>query len=157
VSAVPAVSAVPRVLKAVRALLCADATLTARLTAAPAAMGGGPGIYTEGYVPAEARTDYLTIGPFTEVDDSTMGDGAKWGSNVTMQTKLVTQSRDIGYSLGTVDRLMALLHGVPLTVDDYAAAGCQLETGIGVYEEMVAGTQYRHYPQIWRVRVHQPR
>ena len=150
----PALLATGRVLKVVRALLKADAALVARLSAAPASVGGGPGIYSEGYVPPDARTDYLTIGPFTEVADDTMGGG--WGSNLTMQIKLVTVSRDIGYALGTVDRLMALLHGVPLTVPDYTAGSCQLETVIDAFQQMVAGLQYTHYPTIWRVRVHTP-
>jgi len=153
---VPALSAVPRVLKAVRVLLLADATLTARLATAPASVGGGPAIYTEGYVPPDARTDYLTIGPFTEVPDLTMGSGRRWGSVVTFTTKLVTVSRDLGASLMTVDRLVVLLHGVPLTVDDYAAGSCVLETSVEAYQEMIAGAQYSHYPAIWRVRVHQP-
>lgn len=153
---VPAISGVPRVLKAVRALLLADAELAARLAKTPPAFGTGPAIYTEGYVPADARTDYLTIGPFTEVDDSAMGDGAKWGSVLTMQIKLVTQSRDIGYSLMTVDRLTALLHGVRLIVDDYTAGSSVLDSSIAAFQELLAGTQYTHYPTIWRVRVHQP-
>ena len=147
--------AVPRILKAVRALLLADDLLTTRLATAPPNMGGGPAIYTEGYVPADARTDYLTIGPFTEISDSTMGTGAHWGSNVTMQTRLTTQSKDIGYSLDTVDRLTALLHGVPLTVADYHSGQSMLDMMVGVYEELLAGAQYRHYPLIWRIRVHQ--
>jgi hypothetical protein len=155
-TAVPALSAVPRVLATVRALLLADATLTARLATAPSSVGGGPAIYNEGYVPPEARTDYLTIGAFTEIADVTMGNGARWGSNLTMQIKLTTQSRDIGFSLGTVDRLIALLHGVPLTVPDYAAGSSQLDQNVPAVQELVSGQQYTHYPTIFRVRVHQP-
>jgi hypothetical protein len=151
VSGTLALSAVPRVLKAVRAILLNDVPLTDRLTTAP---GGGPAIYTEGYVPPGARTDYLTIGAFTEVPDNTMGSGLHWGSNLTFQIKLVTQNLDVGYSLDTVDRLMALLNG-PLTVDDYAAGSIGLDSAVPAMQELLAGQSYMHYPTIFRVWVTQ--
>ena len=153
---VPAVLAVPRVLASVRAVLLGDATLTGRLATAPATAGGGPAIFNEGLVPADARTDFLTIGPFTERSDSTMGDGRKWGSELTMQIKLVTMSKNLSQVLGTVDRMIALLHGVNLTVADYASGMCLLDLMIENYSELVAGQQVMHYPAIFRVLVHQP-
>ena len=121
---VPALLATPRVLEALRLRLLADALLTARLATAPENIGGGPAIYTSGKVPADARTDYLVIGPFTERDASTMGDGEKWGSDLTTAIKLVTLSEDETANLGTMDRLVALLHGQPLTVRDYRSGTC---------------------------------
>ena len=153
---VPAPLAIPRVLAAVRAVLLGDAALIARLATAPATAGGGPGIYNETLVPPDARTDYLTIGPFTERSDSTMGTGRKWGSELTMQVKLVTMSKNISATLGTVDRVVALLHGVPLTVADYASGICLLDVVVDAYSELVAGQQMLHYPALFRVLVHQP-
>jgi hypothetical protein len=153
--AVPAILATGRVLGALRARLLGDAALVARLADAPAAVGGGPGIYTEGAVPSEAEMDYLTIGSFTERDDSTMGDEAKWGSELTAMIKLFTMSRDIGHALGTMDRLMALLHGTPLTVADYAAGSVMLSLMVDAYEESLSGRMVTHYPSLWTVRVSQ--
>jgi hypothetical protein len=153
---VPALLAQPRVLKALRGLLLGDATLTARLSTVPANLGGGPAIYTESYVPPTATTDYLTIGPFTERSESGMGGGAKWGSALTTQIKLVSMHPDIGHCLGTLDRLMALLHGVPLTVDDYSHGWCLLSLVVDAYSEKLAGGVYWHYPTLWEIHVGQP-
>jgi hypothetical protein len=153
---VPAVLAIPRVLEALRLRLLNDSALVGRLASAPAAVGGGPAIYTEGVVPADATTDYLTIGPFTERSDATMGDGAKWGSELTAAIKLVTYSRDVGHSLATIDRLVALLHGTTLPVTDYTAGWVLLSVIADAYSELQAGQVLMHYPTIWQIRVHQP-
>lgn len=152
---VPALLATPRVLAALRTRLLGDAALVARLADAPTNVGGGPAIYTEGLVPADARTDYLVVGSFTERDHSTMGDGAKWGSELTAMTKLITLSQDAGQSYGTLDRLMALLHGTTLTVEDYASGCVLLETLVDAYEEWVGGKKLLHYPILWRIYVNQ--
>jgi len=151
-----ALLAIPRVLTALRTILLNDAQLVARLATAPASVGGGPAIYTEGAVPADAVTDYLTIGSFTERDESTMGRGRKWGSALTAQIKLVTRKPDVGANLMTVDRVIALLHGVPLTVADYSHGSCALEVVVDAYDEKYAGIVYRHYPTLWNIRVGQP-
>jgi len=154
-TAVPAILAIPRVLAAVRLVLLNDAQLVARLATAPASVGGGPAIYTEGAVPAEARSDFLTIGPFSESNESTMGSGRKWGSDLSMTTKLVTQSVDVGQSLMTLDRLVALLHGVPLVVEDYGHGMCLLSVIVDGYSEKYAGIVTQHYPTIFTVHVGQ--
>jgi hypothetical protein len=152
---IPAILATPRVLAAMRAVLLADATLTARLATVPTANGGGPAIYTEGHVPADARTDYLVIGPFTERPTPTMGDVDRWGSELTTVIKLVTMNPNLTTCLGTVDRVIALLYGVPLTVQDYAHGQVLLETVVDAYHELVAGIPFWHYPTLWLIRVHQ--
>jgi hypothetical protein len=154
--AVPALLAIPRVLAAVRARLLADAALVARLGSAPPELGGGPAIYSEGAVPDAARPPFLTLGPFSETDESTMGDGAKWGSDVRMPIKLVTQSTDVGANLWTLDRLVALLHGTRLTVADYDHASCALEVVVDAYSDKFAGLVTLHYPTVWAVHVGQP-
>jgi hypothetical protein len=156
VSAVPAILAVPRVLVALRARLMGDSALVALLSTAPEDEGGGPAIYTEGQVPEDARTDYLTVGPFVERSDSTMGDGRKWGSELTVTIKLVTMRSDVHRCLMTVDRVIALLHGTPLVVEDYAAGSIALSVMVEAYEELVGGVEVTHYPTLWTVRVHQP-
>jgi hypothetical protein len=153
VTAVPAILATPRVLAALRALLLADATLTARLAKVPGTTT--PAIYTEGYVPADARTDYLVIGPFTERSTPTMGDGYRWGSELTLPIKLVTQNANLSVCHGTIDRIVALLHGVPLTVQDYAHGMALLETTVDAYSELIAGVKVWHFVTLWNVAVHQ--
>ena len=145
--------ATPRVLAALRARLLADAELCAGLSEAPENLGGGPAIYTTGMVPAEARTDYLVIGPFTERDASTMGEG--WGSDLTTAIKLVTQSEDVTRNLATMDRLMGLLHGKPLTVTGYASGYLLLSVMADNYTEWLSGKKLVHYPSLWEVHVSQ--
>jgi len=153
---VPAILAIPRVLAAVRLVLMNDAQLVARLASAPTALGGGPAIYSEGAVPDAARPDYLTIGPFSERSEATMGSGRKWGSDLAMPIKLVTQNLDVGHSLATLDRLVALLHGVRLTVEDYSHGSCVLEVVVDAYAEKYAGIVTLHYPTVWTIHVGQP-
>jgi hypothetical protein len=150
-----AILAMPRVLAALRDLLVHDAQLAARLSTAPAEFGGGPAVYTEGVVPPKARTDYLTLGPFTERSESTMGSGPKWGSALTTQIKLVTLSADVSKNLLTLDRLVALLHLQTLTVADYRHAWCTLDVIVDAYEETMTGEVLRHYPTLWSIHVGQ--
>jgi hypothetical protein len=152
----PAILAIPRVLTVLRQILLADAALTSRLSTAPPALGGGPAIYTEGAVPEGATMPYLTLGPFTERSESTMGDGAKWASAVTTTTKLVTKSQDITRNLETVECVVRLLHGTPLTVEDYAAGISVLDLVVDGYQELVGPDVILHYPTLWTVHVHQP-
>lgn len=152
---IPAILATPRVLASLRAVLLADATLTARLATVPAANGGGPAIYTEGYVPADARTDYLVIGPFTERSTPTMGDGYRWGSELTTVIKLVSMNSNLSTCLATIDRVVALLQAVPLTVQDYAHGMAVLDVSVDAYSELIAGVPVWHFPTLWTVRVHQ--
>jgi len=151
----PALLAIPRVLAAVRLLLLNDAALVAQLATAPAANGGGPAIYSEGAVPEAARPPYLTIGPFSERSESTMGGGRKWASDLAMPVKLVTQNQNVGTNLATLDRLVVLLHGTRLTVADYDHASSVLEVVVDAYSEKYAGLVTLHYPTIWTVRVGQ--
>ena len=150
-----AILAMPRVLAAVRELLVNDAQLTVRLSTAPTALGGGPAIYTEGVVPPEALSDYLTIGRFTERSASTPCDGPKWGSHLTMQLKLVTLSADVGMNLMTLDRIVALLHFAILDVADYTSSWAVLDVIVDAYEETVSGKVLRHYPTLWSIHVGQ--
>ena len=152
---IPAILATPRVLASLRAVLLADATLTARLATVPAANGGGPAIYTEGYVPADARTDYLVIGPFTERSTPGMGDGHRWGSDLTTVIKLVTMNSNLSVCYGTVERMIALLHGVPLKVADYDHGMALLETTVDAYSELIAGVPVWHLATLWNVGVQQ--
>ena len=152
-----ALLAIPRVLAALRTILLNDAQLVAGLATAPAAVGGGPAIYTEGAVPDNAAMPFLTIGPFTEADDSTMGSGRKWGSSLTTPVKLVTTSSDVGVNYATVDRVVALLHGTALAVADYSHCMCLLEVVVDSYQEKFAGIVYRHYPVMFTIKVGQPR
>ena len=151
-----ALLALPRVLEALRLILLGDAILTGQLATAPAALGGGPAIYTDGVVPAGATPPYLTLGPFTERSESTLGGARRWGSVLTTQIKLVTTSPDIGASLATIDRIVALLHDVPLTVRDYSHGSCALQVLVDAFDEKVAGIVWRHYPTLWEVHVGQP-
>jgi hypothetical protein len=152
----PALLAIPRVLAAVRLLLLNDAALAARLATVPAALGGGPAIYSEGAVPEGARPPFLTIGPFSETSESTMGSGRKWGSDVAMPIKLVTQSTDVGANLMTLDRLVVLLQGTRLTVADYSHATCLLAVIVDAYSDKYAGLVTLHYPTVWTMHVGQP-
>jgi len=152
-----ALLAIPRVLAAMRAVLRNDAPLVAGLAIAPASVGGGPAIYSEGSVPDGAEMPFLTIGPFTEADDSTMGSGRKWGSTLTTPVKLVTTSPDVAVNYTTVDRVVALLHGTALTVADYSQGMCLLEVVVDSYQEKLAGVVYRHYPVMFTIKVGQPR
>jgi hypothetical protein len=147
--------AVRRVLPVLRGILAGDAFLVARLGTAPIAMGGGPGIYTAGHVPADARPDYLVIGPFTERSTPTMGEGQRWGSELTTPIKLVAATPDIAYCQVTIERVLVLLHAVRLTVPDYARGMALLDTIVDSYTELLAGVQYWHYPMLWNVSVHQ--
>jgi hypothetical protein len=73
-----------------------------------------------------------------------------------MTVKLVTQSLDVGTSLTTIDHLVALLHGVQLTVMDYSHASCALEVIVDAYAEKYAGVVLLHYPTVWTIHVGQP-
>jgi hypothetical protein len=139
--------------------LLAQPRVLARLATVPPLLGTGPGIYTDGVVPADARTDYLTLGPFTERPDLTMGrtDSAKWGSVLTTQVKLVTRSPDVGWHLATLDLIVAALHGVSLPVADYTHGECALEVVVDSYDEKIAGVVFWHYPTLWQIRVGQQR
>lgn len=149
---VPPPLAVKRVLPAIRAVLLADVTLMARLNPGP---GGVPGVYTAGHVPAQARPDYLVIGPFTERSTPTMGEKQRWGSELTTPIKLVAVTPDIAYCQTTIERVLVLLHAQPLTVVDYTTGMCLLDTLVDSYTELVAGTEYWHYPMLWNVSVSQ--
>jgi len=151
----PALLAIPRVLAAVRQVLLADAALVARIGTAPPAVGGGPAIYSEGAVPEGARPPFLTIGPFTERSEATMGSGRKWASEVGMPIKLVTHDLNVGFNLLTLDRLAVVLYGVPLPVADYSHSSCVLEVIIDAYSDKYAGLVTLHYPTMWTVRVGQ--
>ena len=152
---VPALLAIPRVLAAVRLLLLGDAALVSTLADAPPENGGGPGIYSEGAVPEAARPPYLTIGPFSERSEATMGDGRKWASELAMPVKLVTQNQDVGTNLLTLDRLVVLLHGTRLQVQDYSHATSVLEVVVDGYSEKYAGIVTLHYPTVWTIHVGQ--
>jgi len=152
---IPPLLATKRVLPALRGVLCGDAALVARLDPAPAAMGGGPGIYTAGHIPADARPDYLVVGPFTERSTPTMGEGRRWGSELTAAIKLVSKSPDVAFCQDTLERVLELLHGQPLTVADYDHGMATLDNLVDSYPEMVAGGRLWNYPTLWTVRVHQ--
>jgi hypothetical protein len=88
--------AIPAIDTALRAVLVADAALTALLASRPVARGGGPAIYQDGEVPSGAPMPYLTIGAWTQVgfhslspDGSPGLDGYGW--NCTGQIKAVGQ------------------------------------------------------------------
>lgn len=149
---IPPILAVKRVLPVLRGILGSDAALVARLRNAPT---GGPGIYTAGHVPADARPDYLLIGPFTERSTPTMGEGARWGSELTTPIKLISEKPDIAYCQGTIELVQADLHAVKLTVPNYDHGMALLDTILDSYTELVAGIQYWHYPMLWNVSVHQ--
>jgi hypothetical protein len=151
----PSTLAALRVLSAIRSVLLADATLTALLNTAPSAYGGGPGIYSEQDVPAGALFDYLTIGPISERPFNTMGNGLKWGSILSVQTKVLSAKRDVGNGYNVLDRLMYLLNGKQLTVNGYGSSDCELDTLVDSYSELVGGSVVKHFPAIWRVSVHQ--
>jgi hypothetical protein len=138
----PAIFATPRVLSSLRQVL--------------AVVTGITGIYTDGSVPVNARTDYLVIGPFTERPDNTMGDAQRWGSELTTTIKLVSMNPDIGACNAILEQVIALLNAIPLSVEDYSAGMATLDLAVDSYVELVSGIKVWHYPLIWTVRVHQP-
>ena len=138
---ISAIYAAPRVLDALREVL--------------AAVTGITGIYTEGSVPDSARSDYLVIGPFTERPDNTMGDGRRWGSELTTTIKLVTMNPNIGVCFGIIEQVIGLLNGEPLTVEDYSAGMATLDLSLDTYTELVSGQKVWHYGTLWNVLVHQ--
>lgn len=134
----------PRVVTAVRALLMADATLAVLLK----------GVFTEGDVPPGTAYSYLTI-LADERPFDTLGSGAKFGSDVSLQIKFVTNQSNTDGGDAVLDRMLALLHQQRLTVVGYGSAESAFEFTVEPYSEMVAGEKVKHMPSIWNVTVHQ--
>lgn len=146
--------ATPAVLKALRLLLFADPGIRAGLSRGAAA--DAPAIYTESAVPASQTTgEYLTIGPFSEVPRDTMGDGAKWGRDLSTAIKVVSYSRDVAPGHALMTQVVGALHGQTLTVDGFGTGWVALEVIPDAYVELVAGVPVTHFPMIFRVHVHQ--
>ncbi len=123
----PAGDALLPIYRAIRALLVADGTLTGLIATAPAAVGGGPGVYAEGAVPPGATLPYLTLGAGTQVPDHTMGGSGsgRWGWNCTVQLKAVSQGKGDDQALGIMGAAGQVLYdNRPLTVTGYTQAAC---------------------------------
>ena len=115
-----------------------------------------PALYTEAAVPTTATSgEYLTIGPFTEVPQNTMGSGPKWGRSVSTAIKVVSYSSDVapGYALMTT--VITALDGQELDVDGFRTGWVELEVVADAYVELVAGVPVRHFPMIFRIHVHE--
>lgn len=143
--------AAPRVLTALRAALAADATLTGML----ATYNGGPAIFSEGDVPANAGYDRLQLGIVSEVGFNTMGSGLKWGSQLTVQVKVVSDKRNVDAGYAVLDRVLTLVDGTTLGVTGYGSAAWSLDISVEPFTELVGGVAYKHFPSLWRVWVHQ--
>lgn len=143
--------------RALRALLVADGTLTGLLALAPAALGGGPGMYTEGAVPQGASFPYLTMGLGTQNPAHTMGSAAmaRWGWNCTLQIKAVGQGQGEDQGLAIMDAVGQVLYeGRGLTVPSYANAYCDEWSMVPTIVTTVAGVTTREWPAILRVLCH---
>jgi hypothetical protein len=152
----PAKYATPAILKAIRQVLAEDADL-ARLLA-PAATRGRreAAVFAEGAVPNEqVEGEYLTIGPFTEISQNTLGDALRWGSEVTTAIKVVSYQRDVAPGYALVERIIGLLQGARLDVEGYQTAEATLDIVPDAYVELVAGVPVTHFPIVFRIRVHE--
>lgn len=147
--------ALPPVIEAMRALLVADATLTALLAVYAPGFGSGPGIYSENGVPPKAAFPYLTIGAPTEVPFDTMGEVSARGSNCTIQVKAFSAKMrdDEAFALGK--EVLRVLDEATITVSGYGSAVCEREIVPDVFAEVVGGVTIRQLPIIFRVHVHQ--
>jgi len=147
--------ATPAVLKALRQLLLANHALASKLGRG-SVLPETAAIYTEESVPASATTgEYLTIGPFSEVPRDTMGDDAKWGSELSVAIKIVSYSTDPAPGYLLVKGVVGMLHGQPLAVEGYRTGWVQLDVVPDAYRELVAGVPVTHFPMIFRVHVHE--
>jgi hypothetical protein len=146
--------ATPKVLKALRDLLFANAAVRARLGRGthPEALP----VFTEGAVPAsQVSGEYLTIGPFAETPRDTMGSGAKWGSELSTAIKVVSYSKDVAPGYALMGDVVDALHGQNLEVDGYRTGWVQLDVIPDAYVELVAGVPVTHFPMLFRVHVHE--
>jgi hypothetical protein len=147
--------ATPRVLKALRLRLLANQRLADRLGRG-SARPNAPAVYTEAAVPASVTTgEYVTIGPFSEVPQNTMGGGAHWGRDLTAAIKVVSYTPDPAVGYGLVEQIVRELDGLALEVEGYRTGWVVLEVIPDAYVELVAGVPVQHFPMIFRVHVHE--
>lgn len=157
--------ATPAVLEAVRDILTTDSALTALLAEAPTAYGGGPAIYTDGDAPQQDGREttvaslypQLLLSAPSEVPWNTMGapGEAKWGSSMFVGVKALTHGRNHDRGWAILNLVCGLLNGQPITVTGYGRAAIELDAMPPAYAEIFAGLQFRHFPSLWRVYVHQ--
>lgn len=142
------------VLPAVKALLSADVTFTSLVAAAPAAAGGGPGIY-DVPVPSAARP-YSIVTVSGELPFNTMGgnDDARWGGSVDLTVKAICNDTP-AVGLAIVDRAKALIDGQIFSVTGFVSVIAQFEQLHAAYAELVAGQYVWHVPASFSVTVHQ--
>lgn len=156
--------ATPAVLEAVRDILITDSDLAGLLAEAPAAVGGGPAIYTDGDAPQQngsvstsAMYPQLLLSAPSEVPWNTMGGVGeqKWGSSLLIGVKALTQARNHDAGWAILNRVAGLLNGQPITVTGFGRASIELDGVPPPYPETFAGLPFRHFPSLWRVYVHQ--
>lgn len=145
---------------ALTAVLEADATLTALLGVRPAGFGGGPAIFEEGravqnyFGPAVTPKPYLTIGAGTQVPQHSVGFGARFGWNCTVQIKAVGQGTEATVGAVLSRAVTVLYQGRPLTVAGYGSAYCSEVTVQPTLIVQLAGMTTLEIPAILRVLVH---
>ena len=154
--------AIPAIDTALRAVLVADAALSALLANRPVARGGGPAIYTDGEVPSGAPMPYLTIGAWTQVPFHSFSpsgspglDGFGW--NCTGQVKAVGQI-STGRNEMTLHAIMsAVFAAVPdgqrLNVSGYGASWTDEFTVHPALKSQLNGVVTIEVPAILRVYV----
>lgn len=139
---------------ALRALLVANATLTAAIATKPSAYGGGPAIYEDGKVPQGATFPYLTIGAWTQIPfNSLTPDSTGYGYNCTCQIKAVGQTTEAAVMAVMNKVFPVLAQGQALTLSGYS--GCWTDEFLlqPVIKEIVGAVTTLSVPAILRVYV----
>jgi len=148
----PSTLAAPLALKAVRAILVADVTLSAMLAAAPSALGGGPAIYSEQDVPQTGVLfPYVTLLGVSEIEWDTIGEV---GSACQVQVKALSTQPNTDEAAAIVSRAKVLLDRKTMSLSGYPSAFCRFESAFSPYTENVAGVAVKHYPATFRISAH---
>lgn len=145
---------IPKVDTALRALLVANATLTAAIATKPTALGGGAAIYEDGKVPQGATLPYLTIGAWTQVPENSFApDSTGYGYNCTCQIKAVGQTTETAL-MSVMSKVFAVVpQGQAITVSGYTHSWTDEFVLHPTLKEVVGGVTTLSVPAILRVYV----